>query len=60
MEFRSNIQFIRSQYLKGIITLDEAKASVQPMLDIMNEKAEKIAKSYGKKHRPLTFGYVFR
>lgn len=60
MEFRSNIQFIRSQYLKGVITLDDAKASIKPMLEIMNERGVKIAKEHGKKFSKLTFGYVFR
>ncbi len=60
MNYRSKILKIRSEFLYGNITLDEAKAQVQPLLDEMNKKGEAIAKKYGRKFNKLTFGYVFR
>lgn len=60
MDYREKILLIRSEYLQGRIDLDTAKANVQPLLDTMNKRGEKISKQFGKKYRPLTFGYVFR
>ena len=57
---RTQVQFIRSQYLRGEITLEQAKALVQPYLDDMNASGKRIAKQFGKKFKPLTFGYIFR
>lgn len=59
-EIRFLIQNIRGKYQNGDITLVEAKAEVQPLLDEMNASGKRIAKEYGKKFNPLTFGYVFR
>lgn len=60
MEYRAHIQAIRGQYLRGEIDLDQAKAKVEPLLKEMNAKAAAISKEFGKRHKPLTFGYVFR
>lgn len=60
MEMRAKIEYIRGEYLYGGITLDEAKDRVQPLLDTMNADGRRIAKQFGKKFKPLTFGYVFR
>ncbi len=60
MNYRTKILAIRSDYLHGKITLDEAKALVEPLLVKMNEKGQKISKEFNKKYKPLTFGYVFR
>lgn len=60
MEYREKIQAIRAQYLKGEITYDDARADVEVLLKVMNLKGARIAKEFGKKYTPLTFGYVFR
>ena len=60
MNYRSQILKIRSDYLHGKITIDQAKELVQPLLDEMNKKGEVIAKEHGKRYKKLTFGYVFR
>ncbi len=60
IDYRSKILDIRSDYLRGKITLDEAKSLVLPLLNEMNIRGEKIAKEFGKKFNKLTFGYVFR
>lgn len=60
MDYRAKIEKIRFRYLRAEITLDEAKALVQPLLIEMNKKGLVIAKEHGRKFRPLTFGYVFR
>lgn len=60
LSMREQIQYIRSQYLQGEITLDEAKALVKPILADINKRAEAIAKENGFKFKRLTFGYVFR
>jgi len=60
MDFREKVQLIRSEYLKGAITLDQAKAAVKPLLDQMNERGAQVAKEHGKKFHKLTFGYIFR
>lgn len=60
MDYRDKILTIRSDYLHGRITLEEAKAKVEPMLALMNEKGKKISKEHKMPFKPLTFSYVFR
>lgn len=60
MEYRTKIEALRHKYLRGEVTLDEAKKQAQPLIDQMNAKAEKIAKEFGKRHKKFTFGYLFR
>ena len=60
MEYRAKINQIRSQYLNGKITIEDAQTQVQPLLNEMNAKAKVIAKQFGKTHKKLTFSYVFR
>lgn len=60
MDYRAKILKIRSDMQHGHITIEEAKAQVQPLLDEMNTKGEKIAKEHGRKFRKFTFGYVMR
>lgn len=60
MDYRAKIQFIRGQYLRGELTHTEAKAMVLPLLKEMNAKGQAVAKKFGRKFHPLTFGYVFR
>lgn len=60
IDYRATIESIRHASLRGDISYEEAKARVQPLLDEMNAKGEKIAKEYGKRYKKLTFGYVFR
>lgn len=59
-QYRASIQIIRSEFLKGEITLNEAKSKVAPILDSMNAIGRRIAKEHGKKFSQMTFSYVFR
>ena len=59
-DYRGLILETRFKFLRGEITLDEAKNFINPLLIEMNDKGKKIAKKYGKNYKPLTFGYVFR
>lgn len=59
-EYRAKIEFVRTEYLCGYITLQEAKQQLEPVLNAMNAAGRKIAKEYGKTYKPITFSYVFR
>ncbi len=58
--YRAMIQIIRSEYLNGDITLNQARAKVMPVLDSMNAIGRRIAKEHRQKYKQLTFSYVFR
>lgn len=60
MNYRAAIQQIKTEYMVGAITFDEAKAKVLPLLDEMNEKGAAIAKKAGFRYKKLGFSYVFR
>lgn len=60
MEYRSKIQNIKSEYLKGHITFEKAKSDVELLLVEMNKKGADVAKKFGKNYKKLTFTYVFR
>jgi hypothetical protein len=60
MDYRSQILQIRSEMLRGRMTIEEAKKAAQPLIDEMNIKGEKIAKEHGRKFRKFTFGYLMR
>lgn len=60
MDYRKQILKIRSDYLKGKIDLDEARAKVEPLLKTMNRIGKEIAKKHGRRFNELTFGYVMR
>lgn len=60
MNYRTKIEKIRFRYLKGEITLEQAKGEVEPMIVKMNEIGKKIAKEHGRRFTPFTFGYIFR
>lgn len=60
MDYRTKITYIKSQFLAGEITIEEAKARVGLLLVEMNKINKKIAKKHGKHYKELTFTYVFR
>ena len=60
MDYRQKIGAIKSDYLKGIKTYEQAKSEVDILLVEMNEKGKKIAKEHGRSFTKLTFNYVFR
>lgn len=60
MENRSKIEAIRHRLNHDEITYEQAKVLMQPIINTMNVKGAKIAKEYGKKFRPFTFGYLMR
>ena len=60
MDYRTKINRIKSDYMSGMKTYDQAKKEVEVLLTDMNIKGAKIAKKFGKNYKKLTFGYVFR
>lgn len=60
MEYRIKIQQIKSLYLQGQISFEQAQEQIEPLLVTMNTRGEKIAREHGMKFTKLTFGYVFR
>lgn len=60
MNYRPQIQAVRGQFLRGEITLDEAKEKIQPWLDDMNASGVKIAIQHKFVFKPITFAKVFR
>lgn len=59
-DYRGIMAKIKAEMLAGKLTVDEAMIKAQPFINEMNQKAAKIAKEYGKKHKPFTFGYIMR
>lgn len=59
-DYRSIILSIRSDYLRGKMSIDKAQEICKPLIEEMNKKASVIAKKYGKRHVPFTFRYLFR
>ncbi len=57
---REKINKIKGQYLRGELTLDQAKSLVDPILKKVNDQGMKSAKKYGVRWSKLTFSYVFR
>ena len=58
--YRTKIEAIKKRMQNGLITYDEAKKEAEPILAEINTKGAEIAQRWGKKHKPLTFGYVMR
>lgn len=58
--YRGKLQKIRQDLLLGRFDYKQAKELAQPIIDEMNLKANKIAKEYGKRHKPFTFNYLMR
>ncbi len=52
-KYRENLADIRARMLRGYITVAEAKAEAQPILDEMNTKGKELAKKYSKTFKPL-------
>lgn len=57
---RTQIEKIRKDYLLGLITFEEAKSSIEPLLIEANHIGNEIAKKHNKKFYKLTFSYVMR
>lgn len=58
--YRMKIQYIRGRLLAGVIDYDTAKAEAAPVIAEMNAKGAEIAQKYGRRYKPLTFGYLMR
>lgn len=58
--FREKINYIKGRLQAGVIDYETAKAEAAPVIAEMNEKGAEIAKKYGRKYKPLTFGYLMR
>jgi len=57
---RAKLDEIRSRMNRGLLSVVEAKAEAQPIIDQMNHTAERIAKEHGRKFKKFTFGYLMR
>ena len=60
MNYRQQILSIRSDYLRGHITFDRAKALILPLLADMNKRGAIIARRHGQKFVTIRFSTVFR
>lgn len=58
--FRAKINYIKGRLQAGVIDYDTAKAEAAPVIAEMNARGAEIAKKYGMRHKPLTFGYLMR
>ena len=58
--YREKIKDIRARLMVGVIDYETAKAEATPIIAEMNEKGAAIAKKYGRRFRPFTFGYLMR
>lgn len=59
-DYRAEIQAVKTQYMLGAISHDEAKRRVEPILEEMNATMKRICAENKMKFKPLTFAYVFR
>ena len=60
MNIMNNIMKIKISMLLGEITYDEARIKAEPLIKLVNEEAQKIAKKFGKTHRDFTFTQLMR
>ena len=58
--YRAQINNIRVKLMTGAIDYETAKVEAMPIIAEMNKKGAEIAKKYGRKHKPFTFGYLMR
>ena len=58
--YKAKINYIKGRLREGVIDYDTAKAEAAPVIAEMNAKGAEIAKKYGMRHKPLTFGYLMR
>lgn len=56
----SQLNEIKMKMELGIISYEEAKVLAQPIIDEMNNKAEKIAKKYNRKFTKFNFIQLMR
>ena len=51
---------IKARLNMGVITYDQAKEELLPIINKMNEVGQAIAKKYGKKYKPFTVTGLLR
>lgn len=54
MDNMEAVAVIKANLNIGVMTYDQAKVALQPILDKMNIQGTAIAKKYGKKFKPFT------
>lgn len=59
-DFRGEILAVKQQYMLGVISYADAIHRCKPILADLNAKKKELDKEAGVRHRPLTFGYVWR
>jgi hypothetical protein len=57
---RAKIEYIRGRLLAGVIDYETAKAEAAPVIAEMNARGAEIARKYGQRFRPFSFGYLMR
>lgn len=59
-EQRQRLERIKARMDTGQITYQQAREEAQPIIDWVNNRAEEVAKKYGKKPIKLDFTYLMR
>ena len=59
-DYRQELESIKYKLAIGVITYDEAKVVSKPIIDEMNQIAQKIAKQFGKKAHKFNFASLMR
>jgi len=60
MEATQELSHIVLRVNTGGLTYDEGKSLAIPLMRIINDKQAEIAKKYGRRPAPLTYGYALR
>jgi hypothetical protein len=59
-EVQQKLGFIKFKFKKGELSYDEAKEKAQPLFDILDERAEKVAQKYHRKYHKIGFSRYMR
>ena len=60
MRYRQKIEEVKYKLHFGLITYEQAKIELEPVILEMNIKGKEIAKKYGQKFRQFTFASLIR
>ena len=57
---RDAITAIKGKLLRGEVTVEQARAEAQPIIDAMNVRVKAISKEHGMPYKPLKFTNLMR
>jgi len=60
MEANQELSHVILRVNTGGLSYDEGKLLASPLIKIINDKQAEIAKRYGKRPAPLSYGYALR